>query len=550
MKFFKVLLNFLLQIITLMVFSQNVETINGNLEVNGTTATIGGNYYSTALNLTGTNEIGNSSTSVGINMLGYSGSAKGVFIRNKNNSKGWFIGKGKDYNGIGISFNGNSSSLEYKANTKFFIHEAGRVGIGTTNPEHGLLQINGNGYDKGITLWTNSGSFTSRIWLDDAKRNFHITRGSNATKGITISHEGKVGVATVNPEGNFNVASTRTIASTNLANASILIGSSALGIGIDDNEIQAKGQDFHIGTASNNSIFFQTSGPNKRMMIDKGGFVGIGVNSPSYNLHVYNQGKELDKEYLVGAFSTTRSGGVYLGYLADGTGASEARVRSGGNINLSLGTTRHTQSITIKNSNGFVGIGTTEPKFKFDVNGHAKIGGNLLIDGTDIRLGRDNSERSIGEKKSQRALVHYKNDALIVNYEGDFEGGIIVQGLRTVFTGNVAVNKKLEAKEIKVTNSPTADFVFSSNYNLPSIESVSKYVKEFKHLPEIASAKEMNKNGVNVGEFQIQLLQKIEELTLYTIEQEKQIKLLHKKIELNDNNFEKRLRKIESKLQK
>ena len=88
----------------------------------------------------------------------------------------------------------------------------------------------------------------------------------------------------------------------------------------------------------------------------------------------------------------------------------------------------------------------------------------------------------------------------------------------------MAVFGKFEAKEVKVTTTPTADFVFAEDYNLPKLEDVEKHIKENKHLPEIASAKEMEKEGVNVGEFQIKLLQKIEELTLYSIEQNKNLK--------------------------
>lgn len=92
--------------------------------------------------------------------------------------------------------------------------------------------------------------------------------------------------------------------------------------------------------------------------------------------------------------------------------------------------------------------------------------------------------------------------------------------------GNALLNGKFEAKEVKVTLTPTADFVFDENYNLPKLEEVEKHIKEKRHLPEIASAAQMEKEGVNVGEFQIKLLQKIEELTLYTIEQNKQLKKL------------------------
>ncbi|MCX8533569.1 hypothetical protein [Chryseobacterium luquanense] len=112
---------------------------------------------------------------------------------------------------------------------------------------------------------------------------------------------------------------------------------------------------------------------------------------------------------------------------------------------------------------------------------------------------------------------------------------------KSSFEDNMRVNAKLEAKEIKVTLTPTADFVFAEDYDLPKLEDVEKHIKEKKHLPEIASAKKMEKEGVNVGEFQIKLLQKIEELTLYTIEQNKQLKIQKEEIELlkkhmNSNN--------------
>lgn len=102
-------------------------------------------------------------------------------------------------------------------------------------------------------------------------------------------------------------------------------------------------------------------------------------------------------------------------------------------------------------------------------------------------------------------------------------------------SGNAALQGKFEAKEIKVTLTPTADFVFEEDYNLPKLEDIEKHIKEKKHLPEIASAKQMEKEGVNVGEFQIKLLQKIEELTLYTIEQNKLIKEQQKRIEALEN---------------
>ena len=65
-----------------------------------------------------------------------------------------------------------------------------------------------------------------------------------------------------------------------------------------------------------------------------------------------------------------------------------------------------------------------------------------------------------------------------------------------------------------------------------SLSEVKAFIRENKHLPEIKSAKEMQENGVSVSELQTQLLQKIEELTLYLIQQEQTIQELRQEIEL------------------
>lgn len=90
----------------------------------------------------------------------------------------------------------------------------------------------------------------------------------------------------------------------------------------------------------------------------------------------------------------------------------------------------------------------------------------------------------------------------------------------------------LRAHEILVNTQKTADFVFESDYDLQNLDVVKDYVKKNKHLPGIQSAKEMEKDGINVGQFQIDLLQKIEELTLHLIEKNEEIKALHS--EVND----------------
>ncbi|WP_440881181.1 hypothetical protein [Tenacibaculum sp. C7A-26P2] len=229
--------------------------------------------------------------------------------------------------------------------------------------------------------------------------------------------------------------------------------------------------------------------------------------------------------------------GMSLGVSAQNFNSSDLRIglndgRSKGSKEGQRALVHYINDELIINYNGDF-EGGTKIQSSLSVSGDIH-GRNLRFDGTDFQLGLNNV-RSKGSKEGQRALVHYINDELIINYNGDFEGGTKIQS-------NLAVLGKIESKEIKVTTSPTADFVFEEDYDLPTLVSIEKHIKEKKHLPEIASAKEMEKNGVNVGDFQIQLLQKIEELTLYTIEQEKKIKKLEKQQkeieELKKQNFE------------
>jgi len=99
---------------------------------------------------------------------------------------------------------------------------------------------------------------------------------------------------------------------------------------------------------------------------------------------------------------------------------------------------------------------------------------------------------------------------------------------------NVAGNVRANAVTVNTTG---ADFVFESTYKLFSLPEIEKYIQANHHLPEIPSAKEMQTNGLNVGDNQITLLQKVEELTLYMIDKDKQIgdqqKLIAKQDEIN-----------------
>ncbi|MDR1698435.1 MAG: hypothetical protein LBR75_01240 [Prevotellaceae bacterium] len=91
------------------------------------------------------------------------------------------------------------------------------------------------------------------------------------------------------------------------------------------------------------------------------------------------------------------------------------------------------------------------------------------------------------------------------------------------------VNGDIRANEIKINLNGGADFVFAEDYKLMNLSDLDEFVSTNKHLPDVAPAAEMVSEGVDMGEFQIKLLQKIEELTLYIIEQDKRIQELENK---------------------
>jgi hypothetical protein len=128
------------------------------------------------------------------------------------------------------------------------------------------------------------------------------------------------------------------------------------------------------------------------------------------------------------------------------------------------------------------------------------------------------------------------------HYAGYFDGNVDMQS-GTVRIGNVNtpvgyklyVEKGILTEKVKVAIASSlawADYVFAKDYKLKSLAEVEAFVKENKHLPNIPSASELVKEGLNLGEMQAKQMEKIEELTLYMIEMKKEIDSLKKQNEL------------------
>lgn len=176
-------------------------------------------------------------------------------------------------------------------------------------------------------------------------------------------------------------------------------------------------------------------------------------------------------------------------------------------------------------------------------SGTLSLGGNTYINNSSpiVNLNDTNASSttdmtsfiSFQLQNTEKGYVGYGsggNDNLhVVNNDG----ALYLRGNLTTIDSKTIVNETLEAKKVKVSTTPGSvpDYVFQPSYQLRSLSDLESFVKTNSHLPNIPSAEEMATEGQDVGELQLKLLEKIEELVLYTIEQEKRLNAQAEKIE-------------------
>ncbi|UTN05108.1 tail fiber protein [Flavobacterium bizetiae] len=177
---------------------------------------------------------------------------------------------------------------------------------------------------------------------------------------------------------------------------------------------------------------------------------------------------------------------------------------------------------------GNVGIGTSFPSVSLDVNGKARVTSLFYVNdimganGGDLRIGPNTANNSSTIFTTGGAI---QTERMRINYNGNVGIGT------TVPKNKLDVNGTIHSKEVKVDMEGWSDFVFKKEYNLPTLEEVEKHIVEKGHLENIPSEAEVLKDGINLGEMNAKLLQKIEGIALYIIEQNKQIIDLKSRLE-------------------
>ncbi|MBO3698679.1 hypothetical protein [Roseivirga sp. E12] len=318
----------------------------------------------------------------------------------------------------------------------------------------------------------------------------------------------------------------------------------------------------------------------ERMRITSTGNVGIGTTSPQDRFQVSNgvisnqQNIVSNSVYTILNARSNRAvddyGGLNSEYfrmnlVTEGpstTGGSSEHRKA--DLRFALRNTTDdvfSDRLTVK-SNGNVGIGTTSPNHMLDVAGDAEVEGILNINkhgitkirGSYLHLNSNESQSSSFIDFQDSNGTYYRMGTGIES-NGAFSISNVDSSeelLKITSGGSMYLFGVLESKKIKVSVDPGnwPDYVFAPSYELRALSEVEQYIKANQHLPEVPAAKEIETNGLDLGAMDATLLKKVEELTLYLIQESKEkddLKKENKELKETLNEVLKRLDALEKK---
>lgn len=282
------------------------------------------------------------------------------------------------------------------------------------------------------------------------------------------------------------------------------------------------------------------------------GNVGIGTTSPAALLHIQGTDARLRiggtlNDYM-GIDFDANNGTVYhkiVSHANSGFFDFWAGV-SGGGHNFRF-FTDGSERVRFT-SDGKVGVGTTTPATMLDVNGLSTFRNALTINAgtlnrtvqlTDVGLYLSRTMDGVyASSITADGSMYYKTRSDHRFYSDGveifsiFNSGKVGIGTTNVNDANyrLFVETGIRTRKIKVDQLNWPDYVFHHEYKLPSLEEVEAFIKKNQHLPEVPSAAQVTAEGIDIGDNQALLLKKIEELTLYMIDQKKEIESLKKEV--------------------
>ncbi|WP_158826719.1 tail fiber protein [Mucilaginibacter lacusdianchii] len=295
----------------------------------------------------------------------------------------------------------------------------------------------------------------------------------------------------------------------------------------------------HIYTSNSGNIGFGTSTPIESI---GGARKTLHLYNPSDGVIMRLQGNTIDFEIGTSpaynaSFISTRSNHDFIYF----TGSVE-RYRITKDGYFGIGMTFPTGRLEVASPNGGTGSAGI-----FHLNG-SQSWGHVVTLATDLTGGDDARLLfSYRNKSKQWSLGGSFNTSRFSIWEdsgnGVFGSDYGTERFTVLPGGNVgigtsapdtklAVNGTIHTKEVKVDLAEMApDYVFEKSYDLPTLSEIERYITTHRHLPEIPSAKEMEKEGMNVGSMTLKLLKKMEEMTLLMIQQQKKIQHLESQVQ-------------------
>jgi hypothetical protein len=290
--------------------------------------------------------------------------------------------------------------------------------------------------------------------------------------------------------------------------------------------------------------------------------LGIGTRFPSRRLAIHGPASSSLVDFGLYQNGTERAVFAIAGATNDiftGTSAGDLAIRSTTGL-LHIGSNNGSSAPAASFlQNGNVGIGTTAPSTKFHTNGTLRFQGlsnNNVLDRLLVTDANGNvSYRDVSSVAGSAGWSYEGNTVSALKKLGTvdpFDLPIItnnVERMRVLSDGTVivgattrpslagtgtllAVNGQVFAAKVKVAvQGGWADYVFDDNYKLRPIKELESFIQRYHHLPEVPTTADVSREGVDVGDTQVLLLKKVEELTLYLIEQNKRIDAQQREIE-------------------
>jgi hypothetical protein len=469
-----------------------------------------------------------------------------------------------------------AKSADIPASNSYWLHHATRnylynssdsIGIGTSTPDEKVHIFNGKLYmqdnrtgqsphvifdvpnsdiKQGGLQWKRSGdTLASLNYISDADYADYVRIGVGSNgklPDLTVNTNSRVGIGTVNPLGRLQING-----GSGLDDNMVLYGTAGIiqfttpVIFSDPKKIgflQTVEDDLRIGTNSGNdagNFIVRTNGAD-RVWVAPDGDVGIGQQYPLAKLQVTN-GQDA-------GYDATSNGFIMVGEAAGSsvlidnneilartnlTTPSTLNLQNGGGL-LNIGGAASIAGNTTINGNATVNGSTTTLNTSLNVNGHTNMTNNgeaLAINGVNpfIQFYQSGTPRSFIQQTGTQLFMGVNGGVLHLDGTQVAIGGVVAASSAY----KLAVTGKVICEEVKVKLSGSwPDYVFKQGYKRPSLNELESFIKTNQHLPNIPAAEEIEKNGMEVGDMQKKMMEKIEELTLYIIDLKKEIDELKK----------------------